>query len=336
MPPAALSWAGGPSGVLRILDQTALPARVRWLTCRAPRDVYGAIRALRVRGAPAIGVAAAYGMVLAARGCRSLGQFARAGARLEAARPTAVNLSWAVRRMLALRTLDPAELLAEARAIHLEDSEACRRIGLAGLPLLRGNVLTHCNAGSLATAGCGTALAAVYEALARGRRVAVWSTETRPLFQGARLTAWELSRAGADVTILVDSAAAGLLASGRIGCVFVGADRIAANGDTANKVGTLAHALAARAAGVPFYVAAPRSTFDSSIPDGRHVRIEQRASEEVTAPFGLQIAPRGVPAWNPAFDVTPARLITAFVTDAGVLRPPFRRAIRKALASKSR
>lgn len=331
-----MKWAGGPSGRLRLLDQSLLPARVRWLTCRHPREVFSAIRMLRVRGAPAIGVAAGYAMVLAARRCSTLARLGREGAVLAGARPTAVNLSWAVKRMLALRTLDAAALLREARAIHAEDADACRRIGLAGLPLLRGAVLTHCNAGSLATGGIGTALAAVYEALRRGRAPRVFSCETRPLFQGARLTAWELSRAGADVTLLVDAAAAGLLASGTIGSVWVGADRIASNGDTANKVGTYAHALAARANGVPFYVAAPRSTFDPSIRTGREIRIEQRGAEEVLAPLGRRAAPRGVPAWNPAFDITPARLITAFVTEAGVLRPPFGPAIRRIFNTGSR
>jgi methylthioribose-1-phosphate isomerase len=238
-----------------------------------------------------------------------------------------------VKRTLAAARLGATRALAEAKAIHAEDREMCRRIGKAGLSLVRPDVLTYCNAGALATAGVGTATAPLYEALGRGRAPRVYACETRPLLQGARLTAWELSRAGIDVTVLADGAAAGLLASGRVGSVFVGADRIAANGDAANKVGTLAVALAAKAHGVPFYVCAPRSTFDLATKLGTGIRIEERGGDEVLAPLGRRAAPPGVRAWNPAFDVTPARLVTAFVTDAGVLRPPFSAAIRRAFGA---
>jgi len=314
---------GGPDGRLQLLDQTELPGRVVRLDCRHPREVRAAIRRLAVRGAPLIGIAAAYGVVLAARHPG----FVRESTRLASARPTAVNLAAAVARMLALDTRDSALLLAEARAIHREDEEACRSIGRLSFPLLRGAVLTHCNAGALATGGPGTALAGVYEALRRGRRVRVFADETRPLLQGARLTAWELDRAGADVTVLVDGAAAALLASGRVGCVFTGADRIAANGDVANKIGTRAVALAAHDAGIPFYVAAPLTTFDPRTRTGASIRIEERAETEVLGAGTRATAPKGVRAWNPAFDVTPARLVTALICERGVLRPPFGSAI---------
>ncbi|MCC6737569.1 MAG: S-methyl-5-thioribose-1-phosphate isomerase [Planctomycetia bacterium] len=331
MPPPGVRWTGGPRGFLKVLDQTLLPARVRWRSCRHPRDVFDAIRRLQVRGAPLIGVAAAYGMVLAARRCRTQRELEKAGARLASARPTAVNLAWAVKRMLSLQTLDPRALLVEALRVHAEDRSACERIGRYALLLLREPVLTHCNAGSLATGGAGTALAGIYEAAARRRKMWVFATETRPLFQGARLTAWELSRAGVDVTLLVDGAAAGLIASGRVRSVIVGADRIAANGDVANKVGTYALALAAKAHNVPFYVAAPVSTFDPATPTGKGIRIEQRDAREVTAPAGRRVAATGIGVWNPAFDVTPARLVTAIITEKGVVKRPTREGVARLL-----
>ncbi|MCE9584490.1 MAG: S-methyl-5-thioribose-1-phosphate isomerase [Planctomycetes bacterium] len=335
LPPPGVRWIGGPGGVLKVLDQTELPARVRWRSCRHPRIVFDAIRRLQVRGAPLIGIAAAYGMVLAARGCRTLKQFARAGARLIAARPTAVNLAWAVRRMLALQTLDRRRLLSEALLIHAEDRSACQRIGKHAYFLLKEPVLTHCNAGSLATGGSGTALAGIYEALSRRKKMWVFATETRPLLQGARLTAWELSRAGVDVTLLVDGAAAGLIASGRVRSVVVGADRIAANGDVANKVGTYALALAAKEHGVPFFVAAPLSTFDVATPTGRGIHVEQRDAKEVLTSAGRRTAARGIGAWNPAFDVTPAKFVTAIITEAGVVRAPYGASIQRITGGRS-
>jgi methylthioribose-1-phosphate isomerase len=307
-----------------------------------------AIRRLSVRGAPAIGVAAAYGVVLGVRSAtsspaavrRALG---RACARLATSRPTAVNLFWALARMRALgeRLLahrrPPGEvaslLLREAEAIHREDAAQCLAIGEHGAGLLKdgSTVLTHCNAGALATGGIGTALAAVYAAQESGKRITVYADETRPLLQGARLTAWELKRAGIEVTLICDGAAARVLGEGRIDAAIVGADRIARNGDTANKIGTYGVALLARAHRVPFYVAAPATTFDPEIPSGKTIPIEERADAEVSDGFGRPSAPPGVRVYNPAFDVTPARFVTAFITERGVIRPPFGRNIAKTL-----
>ncbi|MGQ9592853.1 MAG: S-methyl-5-thioribose-1-phosphate isomerase, partial [Planctomycetota bacterium] len=271
-----------------------------------------------------------------------------AARRLATSRPTAVNLFWALDRMR--RALDRAVeralageafdarraaelLLEEARAIHREDEELCRAIGRHGARLLEdgSSVLTHCNAGALATGGSGTALAVVYEAVRAGKTIRVYADETRPLLQGARLTSWELRASGIDVTVIADGAAASLLASGRVQAAIVGADRIARNGDVANKIGTLAVAIAARRYGVPFYVAAPRTTFDLDLADGSGIPIEERPEEEVLEVLGLRAAPRGVRAWNPAFDVTPAELVSAIITEKGVLRPPYARSIREAL-----
>jgi methylthioribose-1-phosphate isomerase len=293
-----------------------------------------AIRTLTVRGAPAIGVAAAFGVVLGVRSAIACGRNPRAAVesaldRLAGTRPTAVNLFYALDRMreAARRTPRDADLeiglLKEAQAVLGEDLETGRRIAEAGLALFPAageiRVLTHCNAGGLATSGWGTALAPIYAAWAAGRAVRVFADETRPLLQGSRLTAWELGRAGIPVTVLVDGAAASLLHREPVDLVVVGADRIAANGDTANKIGTLAVALAARETGTPFYVAAPVSTFDFSIPDGTGIPIEERSPDEVLGDRG---AP-GASVYNPAFDVTPARLVTAWITDRGVVRPPF-------------
>lgn len=313
-------------GALEVLDQTLLPGEERWLRLTTPAEVIEAIRRLAVRGAPAIGVAGAYAMVLAAG---SAGEVRAAAPAIASARPTAVNLRWAVERMLGVLegvvAPEPPRnrLLEEAHRIRDEDEAACRAIGRHGAALLgqTSRVLTHCNAGSLATAGYGTALGVVYAAVEAGKRVAVFADETRPLLQGARLTAFELSRAGIDVTVLPDSAAASLLRGGRIDAVIVGADRVAANGDVANKVGTYPLALAAREHGVPFYVAAPRSTIDPRCPDGAAIPIEERAPEEVTCGFGVRTAPTGVYVYSPAFDVTPAGLVTALVTECGVVSP---------------
>jgi len=300
---------------VEILDQTRLPGEEVWIELRDPEQVIEAIRSLRVRGAPAIGVAGAYAMWLA--------DDSRAWApRIAAARPTAVNLSWAVDRMLSCVERG-GDLFLEADAIREEDEASCRAIGRYGAELLgsRSTVLTHCNAGSLATAGYGTALGVVYAAAEAGKSIAVFADETRPLLQGARLTAWELDRAGIDVTVVADSVAASLLASGRVDAVVVGADRIARNGDVANKIGTYAVALAAKAHSVPFYVAAPRSTFDLDCPNGAAIPIEERAAGEVTEGFGTRTAPEGIAVFSPAFDVTPAALVTALVTDVGVFPP---------------
>jgi methylthioribose-1-phosphate isomerase len=310
---------------LEILDQTLLPGTEVWLRLTTPEEVIEAIQSLRVRGAPAIGVAGAFALVLAAGDAEAV---RRAAPSVASARPTAVNLRWAVDRML--RKLDglspnaPRDgLVEEAEAIRTEDEAACRAIGRHGAALLgdKATVLTHCNAGSLATAGYGTALGVIYAAVEQGKSVAVFADETRPLLQGARLTAWELQKAGIEVTLIADSVAGSLLSSGRIDAVVVGADRVAANGDAANKIGTYPLAVLARANGVPFYVAAPRSTIDTACPDGASIPIEERAAREVTEGFGLRTAPEGIYVYSPAFDVTPAALITALVTEVGVVKP---------------
>jgi methylthioribose-1-phosphate isomerase len=312
-------------GKVEILDQTRLPGEEVWLAIETPEQMIEAIQSLRIRGAPAIGVAGAFAVALAAGDAAAVRAAAPA---IAAARPTAVNLRWAVDRML--RRLDDAPfdapraaLLEEAEAIREEDEASCRAIGRNGAALLgeKARVLTHCNAGSLATAGYGTALGVIYAAVESGKSIAVFADETRPLLQGARLTAWELARAGIDVTVIADSVAGSLLASGRVDAVVVGADRIAANGDVANKIGTYPVALAAHEHGVPFYVAAPASTFDLDCPDGSKIPIEERASGEVTDGFGVKTAPEGVCVFSPAFDVTPARLVTALITDVGIIRP---------------
>jgi methylthioribose-1-phosphate isomerase len=312
-----------------ILDQRALPAVEAWLGLRNADEVADAIRTLAVRGAPAIGVAAAYGLAVEARRGASPDRLRAAAELLARARPTAVNLEWAVRRM-SRRIGEPAEaILAEAHAIRDEDEAACRRIGTLGAPLLppAARVLTHCNAGALATAAYGTALGIVRAAHEAGRLAHVFADETRPFFQGARLTAWELQRDGIPVTVLTDNMAGWLMARGEISCVVVGADRIAANGDVANKIGTYSLSVLARHHAIPFYVAAPWSTFDTSLASGAGIPIEERPSDEVVRIFGKLVAPVGVLARYPAFDVTPAGLVTAIVTERGVLRAPYGPAI---------
>ncbi|MBI4583882.1 MAG: S-methyl-5-thioribose-1-phosphate isomerase [Planctomycetes bacterium] len=344
-----MEWVGEVDGWVEMIDQTRLPASCEILQIRTAEEIAEAIRRLSVRGAPAIGVAAAYGVVLGARSAagNGLGSFQRALKeaieKLAASRPTAVNLFWALKRMEEKAKSWIAEgrearevaslLLEEARAIHREDAALCEAIGRHGAALLRDGetVLTHCNAGALATGGLGTALAVIYRAVQDGKKIRVYADETRPLLQGARLTAWELVRAGIEVTLLCDSAAPVLLRAGRVDAVVVGADRIARNGDAANKIGTYGLAVHARGQGVPFYIAAPSTTFDLSIASGRQIPIEERRPEEVTAGFGLATAPEGVRVYNPAFDVTPAALITAFITEHGVIRPPYRRSIAAAL-----
>jgi methylthioribose-1-phosphate isomerase len=302
-----------------------------------------AIRRLVVRGAPAIGCAAAYGMVLGlrARTARSPAAFARSVDRvrdaLAASRPTAVNLRRAVDRLRARACellgegaapqVVVAQLLDEARAVQREDEALCRAIGEHGARLLKSgsSVLTHCNAGALATAGLGTALSVVYRAVAAGKDLRVFAGETRPLLQGARLTSWELQRAGIDVTLVCDAAVASVMRRGDVDCAVVGADRIAANGDVANKVGTYGIAVLAREHGIPFYVAAPSTTIDLGTARGEDIPIEERSPEEVVAGFGRRTAPRGVAVFNPAFDVTPARYVSAIITERGVVRPPYAR-----------
>ncbi|CAN5884383.1 S-methyl-5-thioribose-1-phosphate isomerase [soil metagenome] len=347
-----VGWVGSAlEGYVRLIDQTRLPTEFLHLECRDVPTVWEAIRALRVRGAPAIGIAAAYGAVLGARSRgwtdrnTVLQSLREASAHLRTSRPTAVNLFWALDRIdrvaeaEAVSGPDPevllARLLAEAHAIAEEDRAMCRAIGQYGADLIgKGQgVLTHCNAGGLATADYGTALAVIFSAHEQGKGVQVFADETRPLLQGARLTAWELQRRGIPVTLICDSMAAQVMKEGKVQHVVVGADRIAANGDTANKIGTYGVALLARAHEIPFYVAAPSTTFDLSLPDGSSIPIEQRDPAEITHGFGRPTAPEGVSAYNPAFDVTPAPLIAGIITERGVIRPVTTEAIRAMIGS---
>jgi len=338
-------------GQIDMIDQTLLPNEFKTLHIRDLEVLCEAIRALRGRGAPAIGVAAAYGYPMVARAACDAGvadvttlqaTLRQASDAIAATRPTARNLFMAVERMLPLVEAPAASvdelvlrLETEAKAIHAEDKRLCEQIGQHGAQLLpdKAQVLTHCNAGALATGGGGTALSVVYEAVKLGKVIGVFADETRPLLQGARLTAWELQQNHVPVTVLCDNAAATLLSQGKVDCVITGADRIAANGDAANKIGTLAVAIIAQRYGVPFYVAAPSTTFDLSLATGAEIPIEQRASEEVTHWGGIASAPEGTPAFNPAFDVTPAELITALIHEKGVIRPPFVESIRQSLGS---
>lgn len=312
------------AGTLRVLDQTVLPFQERELELRGAEDVAGAIRRLSVRGAPLIGVAAAYGIALELHAAPGPESLERACALLKAARPTAANLFNATERVRAASPAgDPAQALEEARAIEAEERAASDAIAAHGADLLRDakRVMTHCNTGGLAAPGRGTALAVIAELAARGSLELAIATESRPLLQGARLTVYELKRMGIPHELIVDSAAAGLIASGAVDAVVVGCDRVAANGDVANKVGTYGLALAAGAAGIPFVVAGPTSTVDPQCPSGEHITIEQRDPEEVRRVGGTALTMPGTPARNPAFDVTPANLVTALVTERGVVEP---------------
>ncbi len=340
--PPTIAWAGGLDGHLELLDQTRLPHERVVVRCDDVDTVIDAIVRLRVRGAPAIGVAAAYGLVLGVRALNPLpNAFVDAtrtiAARLMAARPTAVNLQWALDRGIAAAKSEPSveRLLREARAIHEQDAAACRAMGRHGLAVVRdgATVLTHCNTGRLATAGDGTALSVLFAAWQSGVRFRVLATETRPLLQGARLTALELHAAGIPVELVVDGAVAGLVARGVVDVALVGADRIASNGDFANKVGTYGIALACAAHRVPFHVVAPTSTFDPRIPDGARIPIEERDANEVLAVMGNRVAAAGVGARNPAFDVTPSRLVSSFVTERGCVEAPYDAAIKALFAT---
>lgn len=318
--PKTLEWK---ENALFLLDQTRLPLESVEFRCDTVEAVSDAIRRLVVRGAPAIGVAAAYGVALAARSGRDA--IPPALTLLAESRPTAVNLFWALARMRGAYEAGASadDLLAEAREIERDDRERCERIGAAGAELLpaRANIITHCHAGALATAGIGTALGVIYKAVEAGKDIRVFADETRPLLQGARITAWELMEAGVDVTLITDSMAAFAMARKSFDAVIVGADRIAANGDVANKIGTYGLAVNARRHNIPFYVAAPLSTIDLEIPDGNSIPIEERGDEEITEKFGVRTAPHGVKTWSPAFDVTPAELVTRIITDQGVVVP---------------
>ena len=340
-----IEWAGER---VRLLDQTRLPSEEVWLELSDYRAVIAAIKEMRIRGAPAIGVAGGYAVVLAAQQLRGASGKATFTSQLETAaqeianaRPTGANLAWAVRRMMGIarKATSPqaalAGLTAEAVAIQREDKEANRRMGRLGADLLpSGSVLTHCNTGFLATGGYGTALGVILTAWRDGKLKHVYATETRPLLQGARLTAWELARAGAEATLLPDSAAGELMRRGRIQSAIVGADRIAANGDTANKIGTYALAVLAKEHSIPFYIAAPTSTVDMALASGREIVIEERAPEEVTHLAGRRVAAQGIAVFNPAFDVTPAKYIAGIVTERGVAAPPYEASLKKLMESR--
>ncbi len=331
---------------VRLLDQRKLPLIEEYVECRTPEEVAEAIRLMVVRGAPAIGVTAAFGLALAASQAAHLDTAAfdrrveEASRILVSTRPTAVNLAWAIERMnaaaararaggLAARAV-AARLEEEARRIRDEDLEACRAMGRHGSALVpeRATVLTHCNAGGLATAGYGTALGVIRAAVESGKKVRVLADETRPFLQGARLTAWELLHDGIETVLITDGMSGSLMRAGEVDLVVVGADRIAANGDTANKIGTYTVAVLAREHSIPFYVAAPLSTIDLACPDGDRIPIEERDPREVTELFGTRIAPAGIAVRNPAFDVTPARYIAAIVTERGIARAPYDRSLR--------
>ncbi|MCB2156492.1 S-methyl-5-thioribose-1-phosphate isomerase [bacterium] len=338
-----IEWTGRAA---RIIDQTLLPQKVKYLTIRTEQEMWEAIKVLRIRGAPAIGVAAAYGLYLgvARRKPKTLKELRRATASvakyLASSRPTAVNLFWALKECTdavdALPDTASARdgldlLLAKALEIHQDDADRCAALARHGAPLLKGlkGVLTHCNAGALATAGVGTALGVIIEA-AKTNNFTVYADETRPLLQGARLTAWELKNAGVDYRLITDSMAASAMKAGRVQAVVTGADRIAANGDSANKIGTMPLAICANYFKVPFYIVAPLSTVDYSIKSGEEIPIEERKDDEITNWGSVRTAPAGTMTFNPAFDVVPARLISAIVTEKGVIRRPFKKGLKEA------
>jgi len=339
----AIKWVGGVDGCLELIDQRQLPAEFVKLQCRTVEQLFEAIQTLAVRGAPAIGVSAGYGLVLALQKSSAndspehgLKALAEGSEYLASSRPTAVNLFWALERICQnakdFATRQPEAtvqelheaVLAEANAICQEDVDMCRRIGQNGERFIKegAGILTHCNAGALATAGQGTALSVMFEAHKNGKKFRVYADETRPLLQGARLTAWELKQAGIDVTVICDNMAAYLMKQGKVDAVITGADRIAANGDAANKIGTYSLSILARAHDIPFYIAAPSSTFDSSIKSGAEIPIEQRSADEVVFFGDRKTAPEGVDIYNPAFDVTQAQDIAAIITERGVIENP--------------
>ena len=336
MPIPTIEWA---DGRIHLIDQTLLPNEFNQIYCDDVESVWEAIKSLRVRGAPAIGIAGALGAVLGIWKSKAINysdfaaELKKVTDYLATSRPTAVNLFWALERIKQTaekhQDLEIAQLkgvlLDEAQDIIEEDRARCRAIGQHGLDLIRNGdtILTHCNAGGLATSDYGTALAVMFSAHESGKNISVYADETRPLLQGARLTAWELMQAGIDVTLICDNMAAQVMKEGKIQSVIVGADRIAANGDTANKIGTYNVAILAKAHDIPFYVAAPTSTLDLSLETGDLIPIEQRAAEEVTESFGNRTAPEGVKVYSPAFDVTPAHLVTAIITEKGIAHPPF-------------
>ena len=344
----SVQWSGDVRGCLQLIDQTLLPLQLKVLSISTIEEAFEAIVMLRVRGAPAIGIAAAYGVVLGLQPCiqagKSVSESREAAIKacdyLATSRPTAVNLFWALDRIRGIINRNPnvasavdlaQALLREARLIHDEDRQMCHAIGEFGAQLLDDDsgVLTHCNTGGLATSEYGTALAAIFTAQDQGKKIHVFADETRPLLQGSRLTAWELQQRQIPCTVICDSMAAQVMREGRVQAVIVGADRITARGDTANKIGTYGVAVLAKYHNIPFYVAAPRSTFDLSIVSGDSIPIEQRKAEEITNGLGRQTAPTGIDVYNPAFDVTPAELITAIVTERGIIAPVCEENVRR-------
>jgi len=335
-----------------MIDQRKLPAQETYVRCKTAAEVAKAIRTMVIRGAPAIGVAAAMGIALGMRKSKATGtqkfaaEFQNVCDLMAATRPTAVNLFWAIDRMK--RTFSAAvqsgesvdqikdRLDREAALIHDEDVASCRAMGAFGAEVVPrdAKILTHCNAGALATAGYGTALGVIRGAVEQGKSVAVFADETRPFLQGARLTAWELVRDGIDTTVITDNMAGALMRQGKVNFVVVGADRIAANGDTANKIGTYSVAVLAREHQIPFYVAAPLSTIDLNTPDGQHIPIEERNSKEVTHVGGSRLAPDGAHVWNPAFDVTPNNLIAGIITERGIFRAPYNESLARAFSGE--
>ncbi len=347
MPLPTIEWEGNIEGRVRLIDQTLLPAEIKYIYCEDLKSIWRAIKTLMVRGAPAIGIAAVTGVLLGIKDIRTddteafFKELKNVTNYLGSSRPTAVNLFWGLSRMerVAWENRDkPVHtikeiLLREAINVQNEDKSICRQIGENGAKFIKDGdgVLTHCNAGGLATADYGTALAVMFKAKEDGKKFKVYADETRPLLQGARLTTWELMHAGIDVTLICDNMAAHVMKLGKIQCVIVGADRIAANGDAANKIGTYGVSILAKEHGIPFYVAAPVSTFDLNITSGDEIPIEERSSEEVTCGFGKRTAPEGVKVFNPAFDVTPAKNITAIITEKGVIEKPSTENVQKIL-----
>ncbi len=343
IPIKTIEWAEDAQAA-RLVDQTLLPNELKYLDVQDAPTMWEAIKMLRVRGAPAIGIAAGMGVYLGVRHCvtTDYAMFKRevdaTAAYLNTSRPTAVNLFWATKRMQALVAAHAMlsvsaikqAMLAEAIAMVAEDNAVCQAIGAHGANLINHNDtwLTHCNAGGLATAQWGTATAPIYVATAQGKRVSVFADETRPLLQGARLTAWELQQVGVPVTLITDNMAASVMAQGKINGVIVGTDRVAANGDVCNKIGTLGVAILAKEFGIPFYVAAPLSSIDMSLASGELIPIEERKPEEITEGFGRRTAPHGVAVYNPAFDVTPHKYVTALITEKGIVRAPFGEGLR--------
>ena len=351
MPLPTIEWIGEIDGKIKLIDQTLLPNELKYVYCDDKESIYHAIKTLMVRGAPAIGIAGAMGTVVGIKNCDAadfesfFNEMKQVTAYLGSSRPTAVNLFWGLKRMEDVaqknsqRSVSEIKniLLEEAKTILEEDKTICRKIGENGESLLEDGscVITHCNAGGLATGDYGTALAVMFAAAENGKNISVYADETRPLLQGSRLTAWELKNAGIDVTLICDNMAAHTMKQRKIDCVIVGADRIAANGDAANKIGTYSLSIIAKEHNVPFYVAAPASTFDLSIASGDEIPIEERHSDEVTSISGNKIAPDGTKVFNPAFDVTPASNIAAIITERGIINSPDKEKIENIIGNNT-